>query len=151
MSFPIILQRNLSPLIKVDKDITNIATATGTLRSSSSIIDPVIEIQSALESDILAYVNYAYIELWHRYYIITNIEMDINGLWVISMHVDVLMSYKTEIRAQNAVIARQERRYNMYLDDGWFMSYQNPIVQKQRFSVTAPFENHQFILVLAGS
>ena len=151
MSFPIILQKNLSPVNKVDKDITDIATATGTLRSSSSIIDPVLEIQSSLESDILSYVNYAYIALWHRYYFITNIEMDVNGLWVISMHVDVLMSYKTEIRAQNAIVARQERKRNMYLDDGWFMSYQKPIVKQHWFSNPTPFEAQSFILVLAGS
>lgn len=151
MSFPIILQENSSPSNKVSKSITNIATATGVLRSGASIIDPEIEIESALESDILGRVNYAYIQLWRRYYFVNDIHLDVNGLWLFSMHVDVLMSYGDEIRSQNAIIGRQERRYNMYFDDGWFMSYQNPLIRQQYFSNPAPFEGESYILVLAGS
>lgn len=151
MSFVVKLQENLSPSNKVNKDITDIATATGTLREGTNILQPTILIGSQLESDILGRVNYAYIELWHRYYFVTNVTLDVTGLWLISMHVDVLMSYADEIKAQNCIVARQERRYNMYLDDGWFMAYQNPIIQTAYFSATAPFENHSFILVVAGS
>lgn len=151
MSFSIVLQENVSPVNKVTKQVTDIATATGVLREGASVTDPVIEIQSALDADILGRVNYARIDLWHRYYFVTDIVLDINGLWEISMHVDVLMSYATEIRSQNAIVARQERRANMYLDDGWFMTYQNPIVRQQYFSNPAPFEDESYILVLAGS
>lgn len=151
MSFVVKLQENLSPSNKVTKNITDIATATGTLREGTNILQPTILIDSQLESDILGRVNYSYIDLWHRYYYVTNITLDVTGLWLISMHVDVLMTYATEIKAQNCIVARQERQYNMYLDDGWFMAYQNPIVQTAYFSATAPFENHSFVLVVAGS
>ena len=151
MSFVVKLQENLSPSNKVTKNITDIATATGTLREGTNILQPTILIESQLDSDILGRVNYAYIELWHRYYYVTNITLDITGLWLISMHVDVLMTYATEIKAQNCIVARQERRYNMYLDDGWFMAYQNPIIQTAYFSNPSPFESHSFILVVAGS
>lgn len=151
MSFPIILKENLSPSNVVSKNIADIATATGTLREGTSILKPTITIESQLESDILGRVNYAYIALWNRYYYVTDIALDITGLWTVTMHVDVLMTYSTEIRQQNAIVARQERRYNMYLDDGWFMSYQNPIVKTPYFSVTDPFEHTSYILVVAGS
>lgn len=151
MSFVVKLQENLSPSNKVVKNLSDIATATGTLREGANILEPTILIDSQLESDILGRVNYAYIEIWHRYYYVTNITLDVTGLWLISMHVDVLMSYADDIKAQNCIVARQERRYNMYLDDGWFMAYQNPIVQTSYFSIAAPFENQSFILVVAGS
>lgn len=151
MSFPIILQENVSPMNKVSKTVTDIATATGNLKEGTSIIDPIIEIESTLDADILSRVNYAYIALFHRYYFVTDITLDITGLWLVSMHVDVLMSYKDTIRAQNGVVARQVNQYNMYLDDGWFMTYQNPEVVDLYFSEPAPFESQEFVLVLAGS
>lgn len=151
MSFVVKLQENLSPSNVVSKNITDIATATGTLREGTSILSPSILIDSQLEADILGRVNYAYIELWHRYYYVTDISLDVTGLWLVHMHVDVLMSYATEIRQQSCIVARQERKYNMYLDDGWFMAFQNPIVQTPYFSVTDPFEAQSYILVVAGS
>lgn len=151
MSFVVKLQENLSPSNVVSKNITDIATATGTLREGTSILSPSILIDSQLEADILGRVNYAYIELWHRYYYVTDISLDVTGLWLVHMYVDVLMSYSTEIRQQSCIVARQERKYNMYLDDGWFMAFQNPIVQTPYFSVTDPFEAQSYILVVAGS
>lgn len=143
---------NLSPSNKVGKNKSNIATATGNLRKGSSVVDPVIEIDSSLSADILGRVNYARIEIWHRYYFVTDVKVDITGLWNIYMHVDVLDSYESQIKAQNAIVARQERRNNMYLDDGWFMAYQNPNVYTQYFSVEEPFlRDSEYVLVIAGS
>lgn len=151
MSFAVLLQENLSPTNKVDKSVSDIATATGTLRSGTSVLSPIIEIDSSLEADILARVNYAYIQLFHRYYYITDIKLDVTGLWLMSMHVDVLMTYKAQIRQQDAIVARQENHVNMYLDDGWFMAYQKPLIYTPRFSVEKPFESESYILVVAGS
>lgn len=151
MSFIVKLQENLSPSNMVTKNISDIATATGVLREGTSILEPTILIDSQLETDILGRVNYAYIELWHRYYYVTDIGLDVTGLWAIHMHVDVLMSYATQIRQQHCIVARQELHYDMYLDDGWFMSYQNPIVKTPYFSVEHPFDDESYILVVAGS
>lgn len=151
MSFSISMMQNSSPLIKVDKTVATIATVTGNLREGTSVTDPIIEIAYTLPNNIISSVNYAHIPDWHRYYYVSNIELDITGLWLITMHVDVLMSYKDSIRQQNAIIARQERKRNMYLDDGWFMAYQNPIIEDHYFSVSNPFEAEEYVLVLAGS
>ena len=151
MSFAILLQENLSPTNKVDKNVSDIATATCNLRSGTSVLSPIIEIDSALEADILSRVNYAYIQLFHRYYYVTDIKLDFTGLWLMSMHVDVLMTYKAQIRQQDAIVARQENHMNMYLDDGWFMAYQKPLIFTPYFSVANPFESESYILVVAGS
>ena len=67
------------------------------------------------------------------------------------MHVDVLKSFADQIRNQTAVVARQEKKYNLMLDDGFFMTYQNPKIQTKLFSVADPFETQEFVLVVAGS
>lgn len=145
------LQRNTSPSNKVDKSITNIVTVTGVLRSGASVIDPVILIETQTPATVISSANYAYISAFSRYYYITNVKSDANGLWIVSMHVDVLMTYKDQIRAQSGIVARQEYVYNMYLDDGWFLSYQNPIIQTRLLSAAAPFEAEEYVLVIAGS
>lgn len=151
MSFSIVFSTNSSPVNRIDKALTTVITATGTLRDGTSILNPEVEIETALTESMVGAINYAYIEVFGRYYYVTDIKTETNGLWIVSMHVDVLMTYKTEIRAQNAVVARQEASFNMYLDDGWFMAYQNPIIQTKYFSNPTPFETQEFVLVIAGS
>ena len=151
MSFTIALQKNNSPDNKVDKEIFEIAYATGTMKSETSILDPVILIESQLTEEFVKNINYATIDAFGRSYFVTNIVFGISGLWEISMHVDVLSTYKTKLRNQTAVVARSETAYNMYLDDGWFMAYQNPKIEKRYFSVESPFEAEEYVLVVAGS
>ena len=151
MSFSIKLMENLSPTNFVTKSVSDIATATGNLRNRSSVVDPIVEIESALTSDILSRVNYARIEEFGRYYYITDLYLDITGLWVFEMHVDVLMSFASQIRQQNAIVARQENKYNLYLDDGWFMAYQDPEIIIHKFSNPYPFEHAEYVLVVAGN
>ena len=150
MSFTINFYKNSSPVNKVDKTLTAIFSGEGILRTGASVLDPVIVIETSTPANLITSSNYAYIAEFGRYYYITGITSDANGLWVVGMHVDVLMSYKSQIRSQNAIVARQEYEYNMYLDDGWFLAYQNPHIQVKFFSEAAPFEAEEYILVIAG-
>lgn len=151
MSFNIVFSTNSSPVNRIDKELTTVITAIGTLRDGASILNPEVEIESLLSESVVKAINYAYIGVFGRYYFVTDIRTEVNGLWVVTMHVDVLMTYKESIYQQNAVVARQEANYNMYLDDGWFMAYQNPYIQTKFFSNTEPFETQEFVLVIAGS
>lgn len=161
--FQIQLGTNLSSMNVVDKEFSIINTVNGTLRAPSSIIDPVITCICDNNNAWRARCNYAYIPEFNRYYYVTNI-VAVDGvldtqssfpephqLWEFHMHVDVLMSFKDQIRAQSAVVARQEEKYNLMLDDGFFMTYQNPKLQTKLFSVPDPFETQEFVLVVAGS
>lgn len=151
MSFQISLQKCTSPANFVNKEVTDVAYATGVLRNGASIIDPVFLIDTSLTSDMISNVNYVYVEEFGRYYYVTNIVAETNQLWAVHCHVDVLMSYKEEIKAQRAIVARQANKFNMYLDDGWFMAYQDPIIQTKYLSVADPFEHQEFVLVVAGN
>lgn len=151
MSFTIKHGINLSPTNKVTKEIEwHTPDLVGTLREGTSIIDPVIIVEANSPGFHANKSNYCYIEEFGRYYYITNIVSPNYTLWELHCHVDVLMSYQGEIREQTAIVARQERKYNLMLDDGFFMSYQNPIIITKKFSVEGPFEQQEFVLVVAG-
>lgn len=162
MAFTIQAYRNLSATNVVDKELGDIVSMSGVLRKGCSIIDPVITVELDNNDVWRSGFNYIYIEAFKRYYFVTNI-IAVHGnrpddnfpspvqLWDIHCHVDVLMSYKEQIRALTAVVARQERTYNLMLDDGFFMTYQNPKIQTKLFSVENPFETQEFVLIVAGS
>lgn len=151
MSFAIIGYRCNSAVNVVDKELNEEFTVEGTLRDGSSVIDPVLLIEANAPGFHANDVNYLYIEEFRRYYYITNIISTNYTLWELHCHVDVLMSYKEQIRQQTAIVARQESKYNLMLDDGVFMVYQNPKIQTKTFSVEGPFETQEFVLVVAGS
>lgn len=151
MSFVIRHGVNRSSTNTVNKEIGwHTPDIEGVLRDGCSLIDPVILVQASSPGFHANNSNYIYVQEFQRYYYITNIVSVNNTLWELHCHVDVLMSYADQIAEQVAVVSRQERKYNLMLDDGWFMSYQNPIVITKRFSVSAPFETQEFVLVVAG-
>lgn len=145
--FSITMQRNNSEKIKLDKSITDIATISGVLRDKTSIIDPVI----VIEGDISAYVNCNYMTIpsFGRSYFINNITSVNNNLFEISAHVDVLSTYKESIRSNYAIIARQEKKWNLYLNDGVFKTYQNPFIVTKAFP--SGFTEQHFIFSVAGN
>lgn len=135
---------NNSPANKLDKNIGVVASMSGTLREPSSIIDPVITI----ESNPVGF-NYLHIPDFKRYYYVTNVTVIRNGLIEVAAHVDVLKSFASEIRGFNAIIQRQENVYNTYLDDGVFKAYQNSKHKIIAFPVS--FTDTSFVLALAGN
>lgn len=152
MSFIINFFTNMSQSNVVNKEISEKGSASGVLRNGTSITDPIVQIElSSTNGMSFSDINYVYIEEFHRYYYVTSIRSVYNNMWEIACHVDVLMSFKDQILSQNAIVARQEQIYNLYLDDGFFMTYQNPKIQIKTFSNATPFETQEFVLVIAGS
>ena len=147
MSFTIKLQTNNSESIKIGKTLTDVLSLDGTLKTQTSIIDPIIYIECKDEVELFK-CNYMSIPTFKRTYFITNIKHINNHLWEISAHVDVLESFKDEILSNEGVIARQEKDWNLYLDDGTFKAYQNPLIMTQAFP--KGFNSQQFILITAG-
>lgn len=147
MSFAITLQTSTSETNRLDKTLTDIATLTGTLRQETSIIDPVI----LIEGDLTDYTtcNYCTIPTFGRSYFVTNIRSIRDNLIEITAHVDVLGSFSAEIRANRAIVSRQANTWNLYLNDGVFKVYQNPVVLTREFP--SGFTTHSYVLAIAGS
>lgn len=147
MAFDIILQTNNSEKNKITKDISNIITVSGELKTETSIIDPVIMIKCEL-SDVVK-CNYMTIESFGRSYFVNNIRSIRSGLVEFSCHVDVLSSFADAIKTNSAIIRKQENKWNLYLNDGSFKIYQNPTVTTKAFP--SGFNTKEFVLAVAGS
>lgn len=142
------LYHNGSDVNVMDKSLSPIASMDGTLRDSCSVTDPVI----LIEAENLSGTNYFYIPEFGRYYYSVNITSVRSGLWSITGHVDVLMTYRSHIRSLGAVIARTEdtNYSNLYLDDDKLL-----VTCRRDFSLIT-FPNRvatggkQFVLTVAG-
>ena len=147
MSFQILLQVNNSEKNRLDKEVTTISTLTGVLKNETSIINPII----LVEGDLSSYVNcnYMQIPVFGRSYFVSNIRSIRRNLFEITAHVDVLSTYKTSIRANSAIVRRQENNWNLYLNDGVFRVYQNTMVLTKDFP--SGFSTQEFVLAVAGS
>lgn len=141
------LQTNNSEKNKLDKDIDNIETVYGTLRSECSIIDPVITFEADL--NLLKTCNYMTIPKFGRSYFVTNIRSIREGLVELTAHVDVLSSFKTQIRSNKAIIGKSENEWNLYLNDGSLKTYQNSRIFTKEFP--SGFSTQSFVLAIAGS
>ena len=139
------LYRTISPREKVSKTITAVGSAlTGTIKEESSIIDPVILIAAQDLPD----ANYLYITEFKRYYYINNIVCDYNGMFELHAHVDVLMSNASIIRKQKVVTAKQQNRYNLYLNDSDYRTYADPWVITREFP--SGFSDPCYLLLMVG-
>lgn len=129
----------------INKNLELLETIQGDLREESSIMTPVVMIESITTPA----ANYAMISEWNRYYYINNIISERTGLWRLEMSIDVLKTYASEILANKAVIRRQQTNWNIYLDDPNFKVYNNKLIQTKLFP--NGFNNEpDFILVVAG-
>ena len=135
-----------SPNNFINKTLIDVATFTGNLRDEASVIDPVFEVETATD---LSQMNYVWISELHRYYYVTNIVTVATNLWRIYCHVDVLMTYKPQIKSHDAVIARQEGLYNLYLNDGttFVVTQKSKIIQK---NFPNGFTGSSYVMLVAG-
>ena len=142
------LYENKSDEKVVNKSITQLETYEGFLKASSSITNPVIQIEGVFNIYNNGNVNYMYLPDYRRFYYITDIIQIRANLVEIHGRVDVLMSFKDELKRCNGILRKGENNYNMYLDDGSLKVFQNKQLQMLEFPSGFPSEN--FILVMAG-
>ena len=140
---------NVSEKEKIGKTLKNKTTLTGFLKQATSVINPVITVEMKNPSQ----YNYVHIPQFHRYYFINDMINVKNNLWEIHMNVDVLESFKTQIKANKAIIEKSEQSAssNEYFNDGSTFYHDsreyNEIAMFQRGFDTAP----SYILITAGA
>ena len=145
--FEIVLQNNKSEQNKIGKNIDNILTVSGVLKDETSILSPSILVNADL--DALTSANYMTIDSFGRKYFITDIKSIRRGLVQINGRCDVLETYKDYIKQQTAVIARQENKWNLYLNDSIFKTYQNPIYIFKKFDKGFKNDMECYLLTVA--
>lgn len=120
---------------RMDKSayLTGIIQSTGTLRRATSIISPEFEFIYNKVPDF----NYVYIPNFNRYYFIDNIVSLRNNVWTLSLSVDVLMSFKEQIKECDGFIARNEFEFNDYLIDNRRSTQVNVVREIRPFTQSA--------------
>lgn len=149
MSFNIRLMKNNSATNVADKDFTTIDTLTGTLRNETSVTNPSIRIEADVNT--IAECNYFYIPQFHRYYFMTDIRSIRNDLVEIQGHCDVLTTaFKLgTLSSCMGITKRQQKEWNLNINDGYFKVYQDPIITTELFP--SGFNTFNYILAVAGS
>ena len=136
---------------RVDKSnfISNRFAIDGTLRSESSIIDPVILIEKTNPAANM--YNYMYIADFKRYYFINDIVSVRNKIWEIHAHVDVLYTWGASIKNMECIIDKTENYNdaNLYFDDGSFVLDSRNNIEIKEFQ-NGFNENGSYILICAG-
>lgn len=118
-------------------------------KRSNSIMD--VSITIYIENrDVISGANYVYIPELQTYYYIDDVEYLTANRVQFYCHEDVLMTYKKDILKLNCVIARQENKYNTYLDDDRFRVYSNKRIQTKIFPSGFNKNNCSYILTIAG-
>lgn len=141
----VVLQTSSSPVEKIGKTLSTGNTYSCALKDNCSILKPVIIIRT---TDTITGYNYMYIQNFGRYYFIDDIVSLHDGVWQISAHVDVLETYATAIKANSAVIRRQQKLYNLYLDDPDFHVLNYERIQCYKFPTNAFSKTLKYVLVV---
>lgn len=89
------------------------------LRQSTSIISPVIVLDKQYNG--IQTCNYAYIPTWNRYYFITDI-ISRDDLWLVTLTLDVLASYREDIYRTSQYVLRSSKEYSYTLIDNMAVS-----------------------------
>ena len=106
------------------------------LKQPTSIINPTLEISA---SDITGY-NYAYIAAFGRYYFMKDITSVANNLWQITLEVDPMATYKTQIGNSSEYILRSESSYDGDIVDSLYPT-KGIIHRYANMSSNEPFSN----------
>ena len=109
----ITLYRNLSESIVVEKNLKEMFPTRAVMKEECSVLTPSLVL--LLKGDMVK-TNYCYIPSFGRYYYTTVTVLD-NDRCRIDCKVDVLMTYKEHIKLTKQNVVRQEKQFNMYLED----------------------------------
>lgn len=129
----------------------NILSIEGSLLYNQSISKPKL----IISGDVREY-NYCYIAEFGRFYFINDIELNENNIQTISLSVDVLQSFKTQIENNNALIERQRTKTNKYFNDSMVWTQNNKNIVPLHF-LGGSYEpsiftrdNNCYVITLAG-
>lgn len=85
---------------RIGKTLENEKTLTGSFKTEIDVQDPILQVNTNLMN-----FNYCYIPDLNRYYFINKIEITQTNLFTIYLHIDVLETYKEEIKALRVVVS----------------------------------------------
>lgn len=107
------LYNNSSDNNVLAKTITQVSTIQCALKRETELINPTLVVAG---DTIDSTVNYAYIPALSRYYFVRNKRQLTNGTMELDLHVDVLMSFSTEIGNSEGYVLNSASKPWEYVD-----------------------------------
>ena len=147
----VILYNNKSDKRQLVKNITEIKTISATAKGEINIISPTL-ILEYFSTDF----NYCYISDFNRYYFVKSITLLTGQRIQIDLSVDVLMTYKEEIKNLTVNVLRYENIEPTFLTDSRIPLFSDTLQKviefpKNIFNLEIPSENSKnFLLTVAG-
>lgn len=141
----IIFYNNLSEKNRLNKSIVEPVEVIGELTEGCNILNPSIKFDKISQ---LFTKNYCYIPAFNRYYFVEDIEVNNKNI-IISLHVDVLMSFRQDISNSSALITRSNYG-NKYLKDSLAVSTNKPIIQYRNLGTCFTSGAH-YVMVKGGN
>lgn len=139
---------NESDYRKITKTLQRIGNVQDVLfKDNTDMMNPVLMLRSQERFDNTA--NYCYLEQTGKYYYINDCEYD-NGVYLLHLHVDVLMTYQRAILAQPAILKRSSDKFNLYQTDDKFKTFEFTNVRTIEFKGGFDENIQEFILAVVG-
>ena len=133
----------------LSKSTSLIKKVTCKIKEGTSIINPTVIIKKLSDGHIRK-CNYAHISEFGRYYFINDItEAPANQL-EISMHVDVLKTYSSQIRGISTLILRQENIFSPYYEDKEALVRVNRFREKKNIGTVGGNDTNYYLTVNNG-
>lgn len=142
------LYYNASERKVIGKSLRTLGTVTGVLKGDASITSPTFVVEA--NSSYFNGVNYLYWKETNRYYYIDDIQALTGGRMLFVCSVDVLESFKTQIKQQTAILDKQQTLSNMYYNDGSFKKDTREFYTIKSFS-NGFNDSGEYILITAGA
>ena len=133
----------------LSKSASVVKKVTCKIKEGTSIINPTVIIGKMSASSIKK-CNYAYISDFGRYYFINDIIETTASQLEISMHVDVLNTYKSQIRSISTLILRQENIYSPYYEDKEGLVRVNRVREKKNIGTVGGSNTSYYLTVNNG-
>lgn len=128
----------------INKTLANETEFNIKLKGDTSITQPVV----VLHSNNIILFNYAYIPEFNRYYFVDKIELFPNGIYNITLKVDVLESFKNDIKNSYGMISKQTN-INNYYNDGYESEIKKE-VDLYHSNITFNLDTKEKVLVTIG-
>lgn len=135
----------------VNKRLSNIGEYTIVFKSDENSIRPTLKIS---DSNIPETANYVYLSELNRYFYIRNKRYSKQCIYL-ECELDPLMSFRSQLGSMEAIISRNERLYNLYLNDEKMEMLNYPFYQTLNMKCVegTPFkmQTNQILLALVGA
>lgn len=147
MAYSIKLYQTTSDKRTVNKAISSVMNDTAEIWGDCDLLSP------SLVLNVAPGINFNYLQILDapfngRYYFVDDITIMQNGIMRVSCSIDVLMSHKSGIKKETAILARQTNLANLYFNDPDL-----PIENRNDVSFKLfpkGLENHAYYYLLIG-